>query len=214
MKRSVFRMTILLWVIYSLRTFAFTDWATIVKPLATQVLRLEILQEGAEQPGICSGVVINAETGVLLTAAHCVDHPASAQISLTVNGRHADVARVNRLVDLAIVRFTPKGEKAIILAEDVPAAGAEVAVAGYSFGFEKVAVQFGRVVQPHNQETKMLLLDAPTIPGDSGGPVIDEQGRLIGIVSRVYYSGPSVLAAAVHLEAVKDFADGHLPKKP
>lgn len=189
-----------------------TDWALIVKPATKQVPRLEILKDGSESPGICSGVIINKELGYVMTAAHCVDGPADS-ISITVNGRHAVILRSNRLIDIAVLRTTLKDEEQIELAEESPAQGAEVAILGFAFGIEKMAVQFGRVSQTLNGETRSLFINADLIFGDSGGPVIDSDGKLVGLNSRIYYSGPAHMASAVPIEQIKDFVEHLLPPK-
>ena len=211
-RRSVTFWTVMFLVSHALGTFA-ADWSAIVKPAAKQVPRLEVLREGDTKPSICSGVVLNADAGFLLTAAHCVSTTKDQDVSLTVNGRHAEVAKSNRLLDLAVVRFRVKDEQAIALASETPPVGAEVAVIGYAFGIEKIAVQFGRVSQALNDETKTLWLNVDLIFGDSGGAVIDEQGRLVGMNSRIYSNGPAHMASAVPIEQIADFVESYLPRK-
>lgn len=189
-----------------------TDWALVIRPALQQVPRLEILADGAEKPGICSGVVLNTAAGFLLTAAHCVTGDPD-KLSVTVNGRHAEIARVNRLLDLAVIRFTVKGEQAMTLAPETPPIGTEVAVIGYGFGIDKLAVQFGHVAQSLNAETKTLWLNAEVLGGNSGGAVIDNQGRLIGMTSRVYYTTASSMGAAIPVEQIADFVTAYLPAK-
>lgn len=185
------------------------DWSTIVKPATKQVPRIEIQQ--GEDAGVCSGIVINADKGFLLTAAHCVKGKPE-DLSITVNGRHAEVARKNAILDLAVLRFDAKDEVDMPLAPETPPIGTEVAIVGYAFGIEKIAVQFGRVSQALNAETKTLWLNADLIFGDSGGAVIDEQGRLIGLNSRIYSNGPAHMAAAIPIEQIRDFVEPYLPK--
>ena len=184
----------------------FTDWSGTLKPLLSAVPRLE-MQDSEGGGGLCSGVVINKDAGFVLTAAHCVD----GEPDLTINGRHGMVGRVNRILDLAVVRFNVKDEAEIEIADASPETGAEIAVVGYPFGIEKVAAQFGRVTQPFNQETKTIWVDAPIIPGNSGGAILDSNGRLVGITSRVYYSGPSVIGAAIPVEVINDFVEPYVP---
>jgi S1-C subfamily serine protease len=189
-------------------TLRASDWPAVVRPLEKQVPRLEMMGPEDKAPGICSGAVINVKAGYVVTAAHCVE---GEHLAITVNGRHAEVARANRLLDLAVVRFEAKGEVEIELAGCAPDIGAEIAVAGYAFGIEKLAVQFGRVSQTLNGETKAMWLNVDLIFGDSGGPAVDERGRLVGINSRIYSRGPAHLAAVVPLEAVRDFLAPYLP---
>ena len=190
------------------------DWPLLVASIQKQVVRLEMLTEGdGDEPGICSGVVLNAVSGWLLTAAHCVDHPVAKGFSMTVNGRHATAVKVNQILDLAVVKFDPKGEEAMTLAESTPPVGSELAIVGFPFGDDHLAVQFGRVAQVFNIKSKMLWLNADVLGGNSGGAVIDTQGRLIGLTSRVFYNGPSHLGGAVPIEAIAAFVKGYLPEK-
>lgn len=213
MRRSVGFWTCIWLIAYTLHTFA-ADWPSAVKAADKQVPRIEVLKAGEDGPGICSGVVLNVEPdhGAVLTAAHCVAGKAD-ELSITVNGRDARVAKVNALIDLAVLRFEPDGEQAMALAPSVPPAGTEVCVVGYGFGISKLAVQFGRVSQAWNEETKALWISLDLLFGDSGGPAIDEQGRLIGISSRIYSSGPAHMAAFVPVDRVKAFVSPYLPKK-
>src|SRR5204862_3263754 len=103
------------------------DWPALVASIDKQVVRFEMLTEGDGEPGVCAGVVINATSGWLLTAAHCVDHPQTKGFSMTVNGRHANVVKVNTILDLAVVKFDPKGEQAMEIADGTPVLGAELA---------------------------------------------------------------------------------------
>lgn len=189
---------------YSLHTFA-ADWAQIVKPTDKQVLRLESQKDGDESPGVCSSVVIAAQ--FVVTAAHCIPPGDLKGFSLTVDGRHAELVKVNRLLDLAVVKFKNHGAVIMPLAPESPAAGTEVVIIGFGFGIDHLAAQFGRVSQPQNRETKMMFVNADILPGDSGGAVMDAQGRLVGVNSRVYYMGPSHMAAAINIEQVADFIE-------
>lgn len=191
---------------------ALTDWPTVVKPTVKQVVRLEIQTDSGK--GTCSGVVFNVEHGFALTAAHCVDHKRSENIDITLNGRDAEMIRINRLLDLAVVRFNPKDETAMELAEVMPEAGTEIAVVGYAFGIKDPIPQFGRVSQPLNPETGFAWLNVDLIFGDSGGAAIDAQGRLVGINSAIYHQGPAHMAAIVPIEKVRDFVKGMIPVKP
>jgi S1-C subfamily serine protease len=189
------------------------DWPTLVPGFTSQVPRVQMQRGPDDGKGTCSAVVFEVDAdGVAhaLTAAHCVTHDPTEQFDLTLNGRNARVAQVNRISDLAIVQFrSSKDTKAITLATTSPPAGSEVAVAGFAFGVDDIVVQFGRVAQSHNRETKTIWINGDIIFGDSGGAIIDEQGRLVGLTSSVYASGPAHIGAAVRIETVLDFLDDY-----
>jgi S1-C subfamily serine protease len=189
-----------------------TDWATVIGPAAKAVVRLEMLRQGHTEPGICSGVVIWADQGYVLTAAHCVDKPPTETLSITVNGRHADLTRINNLLDLAILKTDLRGEKQMALAEKTPDPGTPIAIIGYAFGDPDVFFQFGYVSQTRNAATKLVFLNSDVIGGDSGGPCIDATGKLVAINSRLYSWNSAGLAASAPVETIKEFASSYLPK--
>lgn len=199
-----------LFVLLSSSAFA-QDWPTVVVNASKSVPRLE-MQVG-EDRGACSGAIFRIDDGwaYALTAAHCVDHKPTEHFDLTVNDRHGYVLDFNNLLDLAIIRFRAHKEVPFVIAPERPLQASPVAVLGYSFGVEELVTQFGWVAQPYNKETKTIWLDAMTVFGQSGGSVIDPQGRLIAITSRIYTGGlfgqSAHLGAAVPAESVMDFIE-------
>lgn len=126
----------------------------------------------------------------------------------------AEIARSNRLLDLAVLRADLRGAKALPLAKETPKIGEEVAVFGYAFASKRVAFQFGRVSLPLDDDGA-LVLDLMVIGGDSGGPAINAQGELVGMTSAVKFSHPTMHAALmVSVEKVRDFVSGYLPRQP
>jgi S1-C subfamily serine protease len=186
------------------------DWAAVIPTAHAHLARVEA--QIGETKSVCSSVVFDVDSdgvALALTAGHCVDRAPTEKFDLTLNDRHATVLEINRLLDLAIVQFRAHKETPIALAKDSPPTGTEVAVVGFAFGVEEVVAQFGRVAQSYNRETKALWINADLAFGDSGGPLIDEQGRLVGINSRIYSGGlfgqMAHLGAAVRIESVQDF---------
>jgi S1-C subfamily serine protease len=201
------------WISFQAPMFSTTqpDWVTVIQTAAKQVVRLEILLDGATEPGTCSGVVIDKDAGYLITAAHCVEKKPTESISITANGRHAEMVKINSLLDLAVLRTKLKYETTITLAVDTPPPGTPIAVVGFAYGDPDVLYQFGYVSQTKNHETKLVLLNADIIAGDSGGATIDAQGRLVAINSRLYPWYSSGLAGSVPIEQIREFAEDFLP---
>lgn len=186
------------------------DWVAIVKDMDAKIPRLEMRAEEGSG-GVCSAVVYRVDPdrwALALTAAHCVRHDTAKRFDITVNRHHAEVILQNTLLDLAVVQFRASKEQAITRAPDPPQRGTPVAILGYAFGIESVAAQFGHVSQTVNRETKAIWVNADLIFGDSGGAVIDAQGRLVGINSRIYSAmGVAHMAAAVTIEEIEEFID-------
>lgn len=188
-------MVAVLWLLLS------TDWVSLFPTVAKHVPRVEIRK--GEQTAICSAVVFEIDKdgfASALTAAHCVDHQPNERIDITVNGRNAVALHSNSLLDLAVLRFRSKNETPITLAPEEPPAGTDVAILGYGFGVEEIAAQFGHVAQAVNRETKTTWIAADMLFGDSGGALVDGQGRLVGINSRIYSGG--LLGQSAHMGAV------------
>lgn len=187
------------------------DWITLTETLRHEVFRVEM--QSASITGICSAVVFDIDKdGVAhaLTAAHCVDHPPTEHFDITVDRRNAEAKIFNRIIDLAVVQFRPRaGTQNILLAHESPKSGSEIAVAGFAFGIEEIAFQFGHVAQTFNKETKALWADARIIFGDSGGATVDEQGHLIGLSTRLFQQQSANIGGVVPIEVIVDFIDAY-----
>lgn len=141
----------------------------------------------------CAAVVTT--DGYALTAAHVVGDRASVRASTTV-GEGAGEAVHARVVwrsddpdalDLALLHVEGlRLPAAFNLARlDVAAVGTRVVMGGYPGGALRIAISGGAVTRV--LETTFEH-SAPGQQGDSGGPVIDAVGRLVGVASGGYWS--------------------------
>jgi S1-C subfamily serine protease len=184
------------------------DWVPVVKDIERKVPRLFVRWPNGDT-GVCSAVFLNAETGFLITAAHCVEGDG---IHMTVGGRDAAVVRSNRILDLAVIRVAPnKYDVSCPLADSTPPRGTEVAIAGYAFGLTQLPVQFGRVSLPYLRDDGVQLVNVDVIAGDSGGALIDADGSLVGVVSAVLAAGPMHLAITIPVETIREYAGQYVP---
>lgn len=190
-----------------------TDWAATVAAVEKQVPRIEVLQVGKSDPGICSGVIVN--TTYALTAAHCFGDGTTDpfKAGITVAGDHGTLVRINTVKDVAVIKIDDVSSL-MPLAPSTPAAGSEVAIVGYAFGSKQLHSQFGRVSNPLDRDTGLLVLNVDLLFGDSGGAVINAKGQLVGMTAAVRYSGPAHLGLAVPVEALRSFLKPFLPKTP
>jgi serine protease Do len=153
-------------------------------------------------------VVINKMSGYVVTCEHCVRD----NVAITVNGRHGKVANDNRLLDIAVIRTELKDAENMPLAAKAPLTGDEVAILGYAWGAKRLAMQFGRVSLPLDDDGA-LVIDAMTIGGNSGGPAINAAGELVGLTSAVKYNGPMHVGIMVPVEKVRAFVEQYLPQE-
>ena len=141
----------------------------------------------------CAGSVID-EKGTILTAYHCV--AAGGRVSVTTESGQKTTAKVvsaQRSVDLAVLEakeplqvrpLTLRAEPAVV-GEEAWAIGhpqGAAAPAGFLTGLLRWVPSAGVVsgVGPYAVQTT-----APINPGNSGGPLVDSEGRIIGVVSRI-----------------------------
>jgi hypothetical protein len=134
---------------------------------------------------IGTGAVI-AEDRVL-TVAHVVDgaegtptHVIAADTLLTY-----EVLAIDRVRDLALLAVDlPDDVAPIVWGDDrVLALGDDVIAIGFPIGLTSVTLSKGVVSSPSQDYAGATFVqtDAAINPGSSGGPLVDEQGRLVGI---------------------------------
>jgi serine protease Do len=143
----------------------------------------------AEKTGSSGSGVITTADGLVLTAAHVVQGAEELEVvfpnGVQVRGK---VLGANYSKDIAMVQILGKGpwpfaEKG---ASKPLVAGDWVVALGHSAGFDAARtppVRFGRVVSkgPGN----FLTTDCTLIGGDSGGPLFDLEGNIVGINSSI-----------------------------
>ena len=145
-----------------------------------------LLSEKTESSG--SGVITSAD-GLILTAAHVVQGAEEITVVFT-DGEQAPgkVLGANYSKDIAMVQIQGKGPWPFVdMGASKPlAAGDWVVAMGHSAGFDAARtppVRFGHVVSkgPGN----FLTTDCTLIGGDSGGPLFDVDGKIVGINSSI-----------------------------
>lgn len=135
-----------------------------------------------------SGVVVSPE-GHVLTAAHVVGEVgARVTIVFPDGSRHrARVTGVDVGADAAIVRTEGRGPYPFVpMARDhFASTGHWVIAIGHPNGYQLQrlpVVRVGRIIQTTE---KTLQSDCSLVGGDSGGPLFDMFGRVVGIHSRI-----------------------------
>lgn len=144
---------------------------------------------GRGQGGAGSGVVITPD-GYLLTNQHVVNGAARVRIEF-LEGRavEAELVGEDAATDLAVVRAQASGLPSATVVAGEPLRVGQLAIAvGNPFGFQSTVTagvvsalgralrsRHGRLIEGIVQHT------APLNPGNSGGPLVDAAGRVVGI---------------------------------
>ena len=161
------------------------------------VVKVEIGHGGARRDGrhgqgIGSGVIYSS-TGYILTNAHVVASASRVVVTLP-DGRSlpAGVIGAQPERDLAVVQVGQGGLPVAELYAAPLRVGQLVIAIGNPYGLD-FTVTAGVVSAlnrslPLDRETKLSQLiqtDTPINPGNSGGPLVDVQGRVVGITTAI-----------------------------
>lgn len=152
-----------------------------------------------------AGFIVSPE-GYALTSAHVAGD--SAEVSLTLadsNQLTAEVEKKDDGRDLALLRLDRVNLPAVQFASSATLKqGAKVAALGSPLGLEGSVTE--GVVSAVNREIdgkSYLQIDAALNEGNSGGPVIDERGRVVGIATAVIKEAENVGFAIPSNEAME-----------
>jgi len=170
---------------------------------------LEPQAEGQEQPderrSQGSGFIIR-EDGYLVTNAHVVGDAERIQVRLT-DGRRFEgkVVGLDERVDLALVKIDAKGLPVASLGDSNRTRVGEFVLAlGHPFGLEQT-VSFGIVsrkgapIQVAAPGFEFIQTDAAVNPGNSGGPLVNMAGEVVGVNSMAAINGTIGFAIPVNL---------------
>ena len=140
-----------------------------------------------EMSKIGSGFFVDWE-GSLVTNYHVLDGAYKAEIK-TANGRRYPIKSVigfNQLVDLIKVRVQIPNELSVpvTLAENDPFVADSIVVIGSPMGFEQtISEGIVSAIREHPATGKVFQLTAPISPGSSGGPALNLNGEVFGVVT-------------------------------
>jgi serine protease Do len=174
-----------------------------VEALAARVSPAVVAMEVGSGSG--SGVVISAD-GLVLTAGHVCGVPDRKVTFTFPDGKTArgKTVGVDRESDTGLMRITDHGPWPHAALGDLAQArvGDWVLALGHPGGFDlgrSLVVRLGRIIR---FAPGALQTDCTISPGDSGGPLLDMHGRVIGIHSAISTS----VAENFHV-AITEFYD-------
>ena len=157
----------------------------IAKQVRDSIVTIRFSGRGGGDQGLGTGFVIAAE-GLIATNYHVIGEARPVSVELSDGSRH-DVTAIHasdRAADLAIVRIAKQGLAPLSLG--VPETlldGEEVVAVGNPHGLERSVVA-GRVSGKREIDGRsMIQLAIPIEPGNSGGPLLDREGKVHGILT-------------------------------
>jgi len=155
-----------------------------------------VIAASAFLPALGGAGVFISPDGVLLTAEHVVSGLDEVVVKLR-DGRSLPgrVVRRNSARDVALVRVRNAPASCVPVSSSWPEIGTEVFAIGAPVE-EQFAFSVTRGIvsgTPEVDGRMMIQTDASVNPGNSGGPLVDAKGRLVGVVT---------------MKVVKDRAEG------
>ena len=167
-----------------------------VANILTKATEYDFFMDPVPVEGAGSGFVIDPR-GYILTNFHVVEGAQSIEVVLGDQSHHAaKFIGADQRNDVALIKIDPKGKKLVTLSLGDSAAlqvGQKVLAIGNPFGFQStlttgIVSALGRTVQT-SQTTfidEAIQTDAAINRGNSGGPLINSHGEVIGINSAIY----------------------------
>jgi len=169
--------------------------------------------------GLGSGVVVN-DAGAVLTALHVVGDAKTIRLTFADGSKStATVASKDPATDIAVL--TPDSPPATVFAATLgnPAAmriGSEAYVVGNPFGLygslsSGIVSGLNRSFQEPGGDrvyTGLIQVDAAINPGNSGGPLVDRNGRVVGIVTALINPTKQDVFIGIGLAVPIDVAGG------
>jgi len=151
--------------------------------------------------GSGTGFLVDSN-GTIVTNAHVVGDSDQVQVRFNDKGEYHEgrVLSLDASTDLAAVKVDPsdaQGIRPLELADSATVRTGQLAVAiGSPFGLPQTATAgivsgTGRHIQAPDgfQIDSVIQTDAPINPGNSGGPLLDANGRVIGVNSQIQTGG-------------------------
>ena len=148
-------------------------------------------QEEAPSASLGSGFIISND-GYVLTNAHVVDGANVVTVKLTDKREfRAKVVGTDKQSDVAVLKISASNLPTVKIGDpNQSKVGQWVVAIGSPYGFDNT-VTSGIISAkarslPEENYTPFIQTDVPVNPGNSGGPLFNLQGQVIGINSMIY----------------------------
>jgi S1-C subfamily serine protease len=149
-------------------------------------------QLNEEETYTCTGFVVNAARGWVLTAKHCITEDGEGMF---VDGQPSTVVGQND--SFAMLTITPMTKPPLDIRKEKLNLGDDVLSIGYGYG--ELMVFMRQVAGFHAGD---VALNGLLAPGMSGGPVVDMNGRVVGLNQADYQMIIGVLCGQ---DEIRDF---------
>ncbi|MCD4727184.1 MAG: trypsin-like peptidase domain-containing protein, partial [Pirellulales bacterium] len=217
------------------RAQAVMDLSKLIKEVKPSVALIETFDKGKKM-GSGSGFVVNKE-GLIATNYHVIEGAKEIKVSFPAlkdgkSYKSSGFVGFVQTKDLALIMIDPKGAnlRPLPMAKEPPSQGEAVVAIGAPLGFSDTvtngifsAVRTGKELRRmlmrggqdgygegglgYDVEATWIQTSAPISPGNSGGPLINTRGEVVGINTFVSTVGQN-LNFSICIQHMKKFIDG------
>jgi len=157
----------------------------LAKTAGKSVVEVAFIGRDGKQQGLGSGFILSAD-GLIATNLHVIGEARPISVKLQ-DQRVFEVTEVHasdRTLDLAVLRIAAKDLPALTLGDSSKLKQGEAVVAlGHPHGLKHSVVSGVVSGRREVDGRQMIQLAMPIEPGNSGGPLLDMQGRVHGLVT-------------------------------
>jgi S1-C subfamily serine protease len=215
-----------------------------VKSVGPSVVRIDVKSKGPKGPleqlaNVGSGVILNQE-GLIVTNAHVVNNADTIRVTLT-DGRVFDgsVQGIDKFMDLAAVTIPPSEPRqdstvqpinaklptATLASDDDVQVGDYAIAVGNAQGLDSTVTvgiissrsRSANEMGDPSKKVNFLQTDAVLNPGNSGGPLVNEFGDVIGINTAIRANAQGIgfaIPIGTTVQAMKELSAGRKIQHP
>lgn len=194
--------------------------------ITSTIVKRDFFYQPYATQALGSGFLINKD-GFILTNYHVVSGSQRLVVTLSDQSQYeADKLDIDRSDDLALIQIHPKAKLAVLQLGDSDhlQVGQKVLAIGNPYGLEGtlttgVVSSIGRsITAQHGKLEGMIQTDAAINAGNSGGPLLDSSGNVIGINTLIVGNANIGLGFALPINRAKallsDYQAGRFTERP
>ena len=154
-----------------------------------------------------AGAGVISGDGLVLTNNHVAGNGHALQVTLDDGGSYkAQILKRNVDADLALLQIAEHGHPAAIFSAKEPRPGEMVFAYGHPWGQRNVltggVLSAVTTARTRSGEIKILRSDVQLAPGNSGGPLLNAAGEVLGLNAMIFGGDQSV---AIPTSVIQDF---------
>lgn len=195
--------------------------------ITSTTVRRDFFYGAVASQNLGSGFMIN-DDGFILTNFHVISGSSKIQVTLSDQSQYfAKALDTDRSDDLALIKITPKKKLPFLRLGDSDhlQVGQKVLAIGDPFGLEGtlttgVVSSIGRSINSENSQRLegMVQTDAAINGGNSGGPLLNSSGEVIGINTAILGQTNMGIGFALPINRAKallsDYQAGRITERP